>query len=430
MKEFLTSISSDNLVFICVIMGIVALILAVVISIEIHISNKKYKKLLKESDFDNTALLNLSYDKDIKYVVENEDLEKTRAKIELDALREKIKKEAKKRRKDKNVILALNENNKNLKLRKDDPEEVEEDIEEKISEDYKEEVVNRTEDLGSTTKIAAKVADFESLDKEEVEVEPVKEKEEEKEKYTLELEPVKRTVLEEEYEEPTINVVKEEPKEVEVEIEEKPEKKAEFEIHEEELREIQEVRDQIKEKAKNDAKEEIDNQVDLSLTFDNSDLLQRLNSALRKNEEEKEAHEYQEVEEEPSDEDDAIISYEELQTAQHLRYTDEQMANYVDEKNAVISMNELHNLYAESEKIDVDDNIQYERKIKSVADLPEFNNTSNFQTSPDISPVFGIKKSEEELALEQTANLEKLNEEIKKTNEFLAALKDLKKNLE
>ena len=60
--------------------------------------------------------------------------------------------------------------------------------------------------------------------------------------------------------------------------------------------------------------------------------------------------------------------------------------------------------------------------------------------SPVISPVYGTMKEEEtihddftssaKLKLEQTANLEKLDEELKKTNEFLAVLKELKKKLD
>ena len=68
--------------------------------------------------------------------------------------------------------------------------------------------------------------------------------------------------------------------------------------------------------------------------------------------------------------------------------------------------------------------------IKKVEDLPEISSTKKFQSSPFISPVYGIGVNEDKLQLEQTANLEKLNEEIRKTNEFLKALKELKKNLQ
>lgn len=69
---------------------------------------------------------------------------------------------------------------------------------------------------------------------------------------------------------------------------------------------------------------------------------------------------------------------------------------------------------------------------------------SKFKNSPIISPVYGIerKKAEKEeklhpelvnsneLALENTANYDKFDEEIRKTNEFIAALKELQKKLD
>ena len=48
MKELLNSLSSDNLVLLCVIMGIVALFLAIAISIEIYNNNKRYQILLEK----------------------------------------------------------------------------------------------------------------------------------------------------------------------------------------------------------------------------------------------------------------------------------------------------------------------------------------------------------------------------------------------
>ena len=61
--------------------------------------------------------------------------------------------------------------------------------------------------------------------------------------------------------------------------------------------------------------------------------------------------------------------------------------------------------------------------------------SKKFKSSPIISPIFGIEKDEEtmyqtELELENTANYEKLDEEIKKTNEFLMTLRELQKKLD
>ena len=122
----------------------------------------------------------------------------------------------------------------------------------------------------------------------------------------------------------------------------------------------------------------------------------------------------------PSDEEDAIISYEELKNAKNFGYTDEEMYNNVDEEDAIISVQELEKLYNESQNIDVsyDDREQVENK------------ENNIETNPYNSSIYNISKTDQDLVLEQTANLEKLNEEIRKTNEFLKMLKDLKKNLD
>ena len=57
---------------------------------------------------------------------------------------------------------------------------------------------------------------------------------------------------------------------------------------------------------------------------------------------------------------------------------------------------------------------------------------TKFKNSPIISPVFGIDVQEKinAIELENTANLGKLDEEIRKTNEFLNTLRELRKNLE
>lgn len=86
------------------------------------------------------------------------------------------------------------------------------------------------------------------------------------------------------------------------------------------------------------------------------------------------------------------------------------------------------------------------RKVEFPSILPNKKDVyeTKFTNSPIISPVYGIerKKFEEEeklhpekinkndLELENTANYEKFDEEIKKTNEFIAALKELQKKLD
>ena len=54
-----------------------------------------------------------------------------------------------------------------------------------------------------------------------------------------------------------------------------------------------------------------------------------------------------------------------------------------------------------------------------------------FNSSPYLSPINGVEgENLADIQLENTANLEKLDKEIRKTNQFLNILNELKKNLE
>ena len=73
--------------------------------------------------------------------------------------------------------------------------------------------------------------------------------------------------------------------------------------------------------------------------------------------------------------------------------------------------------------------------IVSVREMPEISSERIFKSSPIISPIYGIEKkdtdmSPTEIELENTANYDKLDEEIKKTNEFLMTLRELQKKLD
>ncbi len=320
MQELLDSLSSDNLVVLCLIMGVISLALAVAISIEIINSNKKYKKYLKEKEEnkEEPIKINIKEDANIKYVNEEDaELEKTKAKIELENLREKLQKEELEKQKQMEEAITTNKSSK---------------TEEKI--ETKEEI-------------------------EKVEILTQEEPKEEKVSKTIDLDEALKKVR-------AVN----EPK---VESIESLEKTKEINIPDIET-----------------------------------------------------------INKESDDENDAIISYEELKKSQTFGYTDEEMDNYVDEQNAIISIEELEKLYLESQKIEVENEQKEEVlfEMKKVEELPEIADSNDFKQSPMISPVYGMTKTDQELVLEQTANLEKLNEEIRKTNEFLKTLKDLKKNLE
>ena len=297
MSELLNSLTSDNLVLLCVIMGVIALFLAVAISIEIFNNSKRYKDVKVSEDLDEGEDINLNIKKDenIKYVTEDSELEKTKAKLELAALRERLKKEEEEKNKLIEMNLALNK-------KKDKPIVKEESPKEEVKE---EKIVSKDDKLDETLK-KLRIVNAEA---------PV------------------------------------EPK-----------------------------------------KEDIE-----SL--------------------------------EQEDEENAIISYDELKEAAQNTYTDEEMNLYVDEKDAIISIEELEKLYNESLNIEVEEAPKIEFEMKRVEDLPKISEEKIFHSTPFISPVYGTQ-TETDLVLEQTANLEKLNEEIKKTNEFLKTLKDLKKNLD
>ena len=124
-------------------------------------------------------------------------------------------------------------------------------------------------------------------------------------------------------------------------------------------------------------------------------------------------------------EDTAIISIDELMAKAKESYdaNEKYEDSYQDEGNEPITIDELEARRAPKEEIkiteekEVKNNISEERKFKS---------------SPIISPIFGIEKHEKnvnDLELENTANYEKLDEEIRKTNEFIGTLKELQKKL-
>ncbi len=144
---------------------------------------------------------------------------------------------------------------------------------------------------------------------------------------------------------------------------------------------------------------------------------------------------------EQEQEEKAIISVEELAKASK-NITEEEIEQYEDDGNEPISIKELEALYKS-----VDEPVKEEKKQEVIQEeheekitMPDFKvkikpaieayDDKDFKNTPVISPVYGLKPTESSISLEQTANLDKLNEEIRKTNEFLSALKELRKNLE
>ena len=138
----------------------------------------------------------------------------------------------------------------------------------------------------------------------------------------------------------------------------------------------------------------------------------------------------------------AIISLEELVKKSKELYENNELTQYNDEGNEPISISELEvvsgrkaepitspfeiSTVVGDEPIDTVSN-EFET-IKANIE-PE---VKRFKSSPIISPIYGIEKQEvsNDLELENTANYEKLDAEIKKTNEFLMTLKELQSKLD
>lgn len=158
---------------------------------------------------------------------------------------------------------------------------------------------------------------------------------------------------------------------------------------------------------------------------------------------------------EEEQERDAIISLEELIKRSKEMYESNEISQY-DDENIPISLSDLERQIQETlQKTEILDTpaepvlietptiepIKEEQEQLVLEDLNtvEINEkpisnaykTEVFKISPVISPIYGIEKTRNsnDMELENTANYEKLDAEIKKTNEFLAMIKDLQKNL-
>ena len=158
---------------------------------------------------------------------------------------------------------------------------------------------------------------------------------------------------------------------------------------------------------------------------------------------------------EEEQEKNAIISVEELMKKSDILYEQNETTQYADEGNEPISLKDLerrmNNIKEEAKALDIKQQepeiiestpieISKEETNKVVLDdfysidkTKAYNDDHIFKSSPIISPIFGIEKqhtNDNSLELENTANYEKLDEEIKKTNEFLGKLRELQKNLD
>lgn len=273
-------------------------------------------------------------------------------------------------------------------------------------------------DMDAVTKNLEKTQEIE-------EIKYVEEDEElEKTKALLELETLKKELakLEEEKEmkEKELSVVKEEPKEEVKEVNTVEENKEEV------LKEIS-VTENV-----TDTVEVTEEKETPTIQNIESDIKKELEQKI--NTYEDEVNTFESLQEE-----NAIISVEELTKASQ-NITDEEIEQYEDDGNEPISLKELEQLYKgelNQEEVPTLKEVKEEVKPVQLMDFgvnvkpaSEVYDDKEFKNTPVISPIYGLKQTEASIALEQTANLDKLNEEIKKTNEFLLALKELRKNLD
>ncbi len=145
-------------------------------------------------------------------------------------------------------------------------------------------------------------------------------------------------------------------------------------------------------------------------------------------------------------EENAIISLEELVKKSKEMYEANELTQYKDEGNEPISISELE-MRVGKETSPVTEpfmisNVVSEDELEEKVVLDDFNTiktkvevtpeVKRFKSSPIISPIYGIEKKEvvSELELENTADYDKLDAEIKKTNEFLMTLKELQNKLD
>ncbi len=536
MEQLLDRISQEGLLVVCIVLAVIALLLAILICYEIIIAKRKNKVTIEVKN-DNTNKsssneLNIKYDDKITYVEENSDEDRIKAKEELEKIKNKLiaedeekkneeKREDKKQEEKKVEVAKQIETKVEVEKLEDDDDDLAGTKEYKVFSDLPEETKENIK-LQIQQQIDEKVAEEKKAKEEEKkgEVTPVPVVEEVKEKEiettNVEVNEIKeesKEIIKEETEEMVkpldddddnytarrndeveiIPVVEDIPQEEPVVVEEKIEAETYTARKDEEevvpAPAIEEVKEEKPAEVKEDTikldaatkdylideylkqailtrineekekqlklKEKIEKERRVLLFDDNIEIINPNEPVKVENakeeiekleddvvEETKEEIKIPEVEFKPGsnkssvyeelEEENAIISYDELVKATKFGYTDEEMNNYADEKDAIISIDELQKLFNEVNEVSKDvptmdfSNVEF----KKVEDLPKISDEKKFKKSDVISPVFGQVVDEKELELEKTQNLNKLAEEIKKTNEFLKTLKELQKNLD
>lgn len=174
--------------------------------------------------------------------------------------------------------------------------------------------------------------------------------------------------------------------------------------------------------------------------------LEKLTEELQKAEEKAQNIELTKFETEQ--EENAIISLDELMALGDSLYEKNEVTQYEDEGNEPISIQDLEERMRQVKESAVEAKVESPVPVVPTVEVvaPEevapakstevYQNTHTFKSSPVISPIYGIEEKptthskQTELELENTATLKKFDDEIRKTNEFVMTLKELQKNLE
>ena len=178
--------------------------------------------------------------------------------------------------------------------------------------------------------------------------------------------------------------------------------------------------------------------------------LERITEELKKLENEDKEENIELTKFETEQEENAIISLDELIAKGKTITEQNEVTQYQDDGNEPISIQELEERYrkekeqvevleveeepkAQKPKLSIDDFLSAKEKVPSINEAYT-EKKSTYHPSPIISPIYGIEeepvKKNTTLELENTANYEKFDEEIRKTNEFLSKLKELQQKLD
>ena len=178
--------------------------------------------------------------------------------------------------------------------------------------------------------------------------------------------------------------------------------------------------------------------------------LERITEELKKLENEEKEENIELTKFETEQEENAIISLDELIAKGKTITEQNEVTQYQDDGNEPISIQELEERYRkekeqvevleveeepkeEKPKLSIDDFLSAKEKVTPLKEAYS-EKKSTYHPSPIISPIYGIEeepvKKSTTLELENTANYDKFDEEIRKTNEFLSKLKELQQKLD